>query len=91
MFDLFTTDTDTLEAPAFIGRCSRGHVTTAPATEYRAGWIPCPCGAHAMARSLNATNHNGTRCSARCTGATGPDCECECVGRNHGRDNMFHA
>jgi hypothetical protein len=25
-----------------------------------------------------------TRCGARCTGATGPDCECECAGANHG-------
>lgn len=26
-------------------------------------------------------------CDARCTGAFGPDCNCPCGGRNHGRDN----
>lgn len=28
------------------------------------------------------------KCSARCTSARRGDCECECVGRNHGSDHL---
>ena len=88
MFELFTTEA--AAGPVeFIGRCARGHVTTATAAGYRAGWIACPCGSRAMAKTLRASNNNNTRCDRRCTGATGNDCECSCVGANHGADHVF--
>lgn len=30
-------------------------------------------------------------CDARCTGARGPNCECSCAGRNHGRSFLCEA
>lgn len=34
--------------------------------------------------SLDATYNPVKECSARCTGATGPACDCSCGGENHG-------
>ena len=30
-------------------------------------------------------------CNARCTSATGPNCDCACAGRRHGEDNQISA
>lgn len=46
------------------------------------------CPHHHAARmywtSLNGTYNADKRCSAKCTGATGPACDCSCGGENHG-------
>lgn len=34
--------------------------------------------------ALDGTYNPGKPCSARCTGATGPACDCSCGGENHG-------
>ncbi len=30
----------------------------------------------------------GRKCDSRCTGAVGPNCECQCGGHNHGADAL---
>lgn len=39
-----------------------------------------------IARSINykVANPSLHKCSAKCQNATGPSCECECGGKNHG-------
>lgn len=36
---------------------------------------------------VRGTFNASKKCSARCTGATGHDCDCHCAGRNHGADH----
>lgn len=47
----------------------------------------CPrCGAREWhAKRLEGRFNAGVKCNARCQGATGHDCECQCGGANHGR------
>lgn len=78
--------TDALEL--VIGRCGRGHSVTATREDVRAGWISCPCGRAAVARSLKVTMRK-MPCDGRCTSAMGPSCSCSCGGRNHGSDMRF--
>lgn len=40
-------------------------------------------------KTLKATYHEGTRCSASCQNATSEDCECVCGGKNHGKNKMI--
>lgn len=35
-------------------------------------------------RRIQGTHNPHKGCNARCEGATGPSCECECGGENHG-------
>ena len=42
------------------------------------------CGRLAVAKAVIGKHNPAKECSARCTGATGPACECECGGENHG-------
>lgn len=35
-------------------------------------------------RMIKATISESHICNAKCTGATGPNCECSCGGKNHG-------
>ncbi len=44
------------------------------------GW---QCGWTAVTGKTNPDH----KCDARCTGATGHDCECACGGKNHGADH----
>jgi hypothetical protein len=30
-----------------------------------------------------------TKCGARCMGATGPNCDCQCKGHNHGKNQVL--
>jgi hypothetical protein len=34
---------------------------------------------------VRGTYSNGIRCDSRCQYARGPQCDCSCAGRNHGR------
>lgn len=47
-------------------------------------WVPCGdhrCVLHRVMEGRKASKHE---CGARCTNATGPNCDCRCRGRNHG-------
>lgn len=50
----------------------------------------CICGKHAAGTRIKAvvTNHV---CDARCTSATGHQCECQCGGKNHGAQYLVVA
>lgn len=39
-----------------------------------------------IVKTISYKTHNPSlhKCSAKCQNATGPSCECECGGRNHG-------
>ena len=51
----------------------------------RALYRACPCGSIKVTVNLVRGTHNPDKaCDARCTNATGPDCECSCTGANHG-------
>lgn len=69
-------------------RCRNGHVIRTTSDHLRAGWVNCPCGSHGVARFLTVTETE-TPCDARCTGARGLECNCSCVGANHGADLTF--
>jgi len=47
-----------------------------------------PCGDHhlALSRVTEGKKASKHECGARCTSATGPNCDCRCKGANHGRD-----
>jgi hypothetical protein len=47
----------------------------------------CGCGLYVW-RRVSGRYSDARKCDARCTGATGPDCECQCGGHNHGADNL---
>lgn len=47
-------------------------------------WHDCECGGRIRLRKLDGKYNRDKRCSARCTNATGPSCECACGGANHG-------
>ena len=75
-------------APPVIGTCRKGHVVTAARDDVRMGWITCPCGSFAIAKSMTIT-YREIPCSAKCTSAAGPSCSCSCRGKNHGLDRRF--
>jgi hypothetical protein len=57
-----------------------------------ADWYPwpithCTCGRLIYGRPINGKIKASVKCDGRCTGATGPDCECSCGGANHGADH----
>jgi hypothetical protein len=45
--------------------------------------IDC-CGRHVALFEVKGIKRADIKCGAKCTGATGHVCECECGGRNHG-------
>ncbi len=45
----------------------------------------CPgCGRDAIAKTVEGRFSETHLCNAKCTGATGPSCDCSCGGKNHG-------
>jgi hypothetical protein len=42
-------------------------------------------------KKIDGYLNEGKKCDARCTSATGPTCECQCAGENHGADHRFLA
>lgn len=71
------------------GRLSGRHGLRDVLEVVRAGvLVSHDCGGRSRAvvvPEVRGTVNPGVRCDARCQGATGPDCECSCGGRNHGR------
>lgn len=51
-----------------------------------ASHVPVRCGDHwcTLKRVTEGTKHSKHECGARCTNATGPNCDCKCKGKNHG-------
>lgn len=62
---------------------------TAGAVRY--GLVCAEHGTWVHVRPLQGHVVEGKRCDGRCTSATGPVCECECGGENHGRSFVTHA
>jgi hypothetical protein len=50
----------------------------------RSAVVRCECGKAVRLRPLVGSLNTAKACTARCMGATGPACECECGGENHG-------
>ena len=80
-------------APIYTARCRRGHVVTGTHDDQGqlGGHLRCGCGALATARVLRVTIKPDHRCGARCTSATGANCDCSCAGKNHGSDHRHVA
>lgn len=54
--------------------------------------LPCPECGHAGywdGGPVTGTYSPDRECDSRCTGARGPDCECQCGGANHGRGRLL--
>ncbi len=51
-------------------------------------WTPCPaCGSRNVdLRRVRGIRNDDKACGPRCRNAKGGDCECSCVGANHGAD-----
>jgi hypothetical protein len=47
----------------------------------------CGCGGFVSLEAVRGTYKAGHKCDARCLNATGPSCECECGGANHGANH----
>ena len=50
--------------------------------------VAVPCGDHRciVRRVVEGSKRSKHECGARCTNATGPNCDCRCRGQNHGRN-----
>lgn len=50
----------------------------------------CPTCNRAMSfhAIVKGTKNENVPCDGRCMGATGPNCECACGGKNHGRNHL---
>jgi hypothetical protein len=90
-------DTDPTRFIARCSRCKQAHAidifqpwaSAFYACSYNGpDWLRCECGRALTTWKQVQGKASARKCSARCTNATGPDCECECVGRNHGSDHM---
>ena len=44
----------------------------------------CSCGKGSLIGKRVSGTHSEKVCGAKCLGATGPNCDCSCGGRNHG-------
>ena len=68
--------------PAFL---ISGAVYRAAEDAFQVGvQVPCGCGGSVFLRPLIGKVNSRRACDGRCTGATGPRCECACGGENHG-------
>jgi len=85
------TNTTRTGSQLVIGKCRNGHSVHGTWVDVKAGWIHCPCGAHAMAKGMDVKVTETKTCGARCTSSFGPACDCSCGGRNHGSDRRFKA
>lgn len=50
----------------------------------------CACGGQCVSARIKGIVSEHV-CDARCSSATGPNCECQCGGRNHGKDHEMAA
>lgn len=76
--------------PPLMGRCRAGHMHRYTATVWEtlpgrmsATMALCSHGIPVTVRAVRV-RVTSTRCDPRCTGATGPRCDCSCGGHNHG-------
>lgn len=74
-------------------RATDGRLLTAAdqGTSVATLWMPCRGeGAERhhclLRRVVEGTKRSKHQCGARCTSATGPNCDCRCRGANHGAD-----
>lgn len=49
-------------------------------------WVPCGDHWSLLSRVHEGTKKSKHECGARCTNATGPNCDCRCKGTNHGKN-----
>lgn len=56
--------------------------------------IPCPSGCQyygqpmqIVLKRIDGHYNEGIKCGAKCINATGPNCECQCGGENHGANH----
>jgi hypothetical protein len=47
-------------------------------------WVPCGDHRCLLRRVMEGKKASKHTCGARCTNATGPNCDCRCKGANHG-------
>jgi hypothetical protein len=78
----------------WIAKCVQGHVTRHTDAEVeeahaahpnyctKYGYTICHCNGTAKFTPIVAKTTR-TECGPRCTGATGPACDCKCGGENH--------
>lgn len=58
--------------------------TAAMGTDVSLIWVPCGDHRCLLRRVTEGTKKSKHQCGARCTSATGPNCDCKCRGENHG-------
>jgi hypothetical protein len=82
--------TKTATALRYIGKCANGHGHRFDAAEVfanranlRGDVFRCHCGRWVGVKAI-AGRVTEKPCGARCLGATGPACDCQCGGDNHG-------
>ena len=49
----------------------------------------CDCGSHVELLGVQGKYRAAVKCDARCEGATGRNCECQCGGKNHGAGHGY--
>jgi hypothetical protein len=72
----------------YVIKDSRGLLWTTADQGTNPSKVYAPCGDHHLAlhRVSEGKKASKHECGARCTSATGPNCDCRCKGENHGRD-----
>lgn len=71
----------------FLGKCPACKQMVRVEREPRScheDFVTCPCGQGFRAPQVLGARSDNVKCSARCVNAKRADCECSCVGRNHG-------
>jgi hypothetical protein len=88
-----TAATKTRPATHFLGKClGEGHPMRKTLAEVQANravrrdgdYFRCECGRLALVKPIKGRIKPAIVCDSRCTGATGPACDCSCGGDNHG-------
>lgn len=51
---------------------------------YESLWVHCLCDRPLEFKRMHGRHSETKKCGARCLSATGPNCECQCGGKNHG-------
>lgn len=70
----------------YVVRATNGDVYTMNANGSDVSLLPVRCGDHwrRLRRVHEGDKKSKHECGARCTNATGPNCDCRCKGKNHG-------
>lgn len=67
-----------------LGRITTDRNVTVTVDGQRLGPTACPCGRPIRFTPVKGRLVAEIECGSRCTGATGPACDCSCGGKNHG-------